>query len=66
MPLRKKSIGMLCAFVLIVTLFLGVYFLRHASAEPTCNCMFPNTGEYGVIETNGCVVTKCKRRTQDR
>lgn len=42
----------------------GFYAWRVTSQKPECNCVFPNTKEYGVIKDDECVVTDCKLKSK--
>lgn len=64
--MTKTAKVILLSFVLIAAIALGVYLLTRPVEKPFCNCVFPNTGEYGVKKNGECVVTDCKRKDQSQ
>ena len=51
---------MVCVLTLVV-IAVGLYGYRWLTAKPKCNCMFPDTKQYGVIGPGGgCRVVDCE------
>jgi len=65
MALANKS-KILAGLILVILIILGLYFFTRPTDKPKCNCIFPNTGEYGVIKDGECVVMDCKRDSQNK
>jgi len=47
-------IAVLCAAAAIVL------YLRSTTKRPPCDCIYPNTGVYGVKSNGKCVETDCE------
>jgi flagellar basal body-associated protein FliL len=62
--ISKKSKTLISVLVLIMLAAAGFYAWRVSSQKPECNCVFPNTKEYGVIKDDECVVTDCKLKSK--
>ena len=49
----------MCVLALVV--IAGLYVYRRSTTKPKCDCMFPNSGRYGVIGLGGgCRVVDCE------
>lgn len=58
-PTKLKAL-MMC-FLALLVFTSGFYVYRWASAKPKCNCMYPNTKQYGVIGQGGtCRIVDCE------
>jgi hypothetical protein len=59
--MKKSKLITLCVLALVVFIAGGLYVYRRSTVKPKCNCMFPATGEYGVIGSGGkCKVVDCE------
>jgi hypothetical protein len=58
--MKKSKIILMCVLAVVV-ITVGLYVYRRSTTKPKCNCMFPNTGKYGVIGFGGaCRVVDCE------
>jgi len=58
--MRRSKVIMMCVLALVV-ISAGLYVYRRITIKPKCNCMFPNSGRYGVIGQGGqCRVIDCE------
>jgi hypothetical protein len=58
--IKKSKAIMMCVLALVV-IAAGLYVYRRSTTKPKCNCLFPNSGRYGVIGQGGvCRVVDCE------
>ena len=57
--MKKSKIIKMCVLALVV-IAASLYVYRRSTIKPKCDCVFPNSGRYGVIGMGGgCRVIDC-------
>jgi hypothetical protein len=60
--MKKRTRFIILALLLIAVGASVLYFLTRSTQRPKCDCVFPNSGAYGVIRDGTCVPTDCERK----
>jgi hypothetical protein len=57
---KRFKAAMMCILALTF-MTAGLYIYKALNSKPKCDCMFPNSKEYGVISAGGkCRVVPCE------
>ena len=59
--MTKRSKIIVVILLLAVAAVPALYFLLRSEGKPKCDCIFPNSGTYGVIKEGRCVKTDCAK-----
>jgi hypothetical protein len=62
--MKKRTRLIILALLLVAVGASVLYFLTRSTARPKCDCVFPNSGRYGVIRDGTCVPTDCEREAK--
>lgn len=58
--MKKSKVIVMCVLALVV-IGAGLYVYRWLTTKPKCDCMYPNSRQYGVIGRGGvCRVVDCE------
>ena len=61
---KRSKLVILGLLLAMLAASIVYFFLLRSGEKPKCDCVFPNSGRYGVIRDGTCVETECDRGTR--
>lgn len=57
----KRFRAVMMCILAVTFMTTGLYIYKALNSKPKCDCMFPNSKQYGVISSGGkCEVVPCE------